>query len=135
MQVKIIRETATVNHGPLSRGQVFTSNDIDEKTMQRWVKRNIAVEVKNAPKPTEKPTEYVSSKQTGKAWDITEEDVETTELDDIVVIEEMSFQELRRYAKDHGYENYGKMNREELIEMLTEDEEVEETSPFFDGAE
>jgi hypothetical protein len=135
MQVKIIRETATVNHGPLSRGQVFTSNDIDEKTMQRWVKRNIAVEVKNAPKSAEKPTEYISTEKVMKELNITKEDVEKVNLDDIVVIEEMSFQELRRYAKDHGYENYGKMNREELIEMLTEDEEVEETSPFFDGAE
>ncbi len=133
MQVKIIRETATVNYGHLNYGQIFTKKDIDEKTMQRWIKRKIAVEVTG--KPADKPAEYISTEKVMKELNITKKDVENADLDDIVVIEEMSFQELRRYAKDHGYENYGKMNREELIEMLMENEEPEEPNPFFDGNE
>ena len=130
MQIKIVRETATVNHGALSRGQIFTEKEIGEKTMQRWIKRGIAVEVKGEIKPVAKE-EYFSLGEVMEQLQIKEEVEEPK-----TVISEMSFQELRRYAKENGYENYGKMNREQLIEMLSdEEEEEEEKSPFFDGVE
>jgi len=129
MQIKIVRETATVNHGALSRGQIFTEKEIGEKTMQRWIKRGIAVEVKGEIKPVAKE-EYFSLGEVMEQLQIKEEVEEPK-----TVIGEMSFQELRRYAKENGYENYGKMNREQLIEMLSDDEEEEEKSPFFDGVE
>jgi len=138
MQVKIVRETATVKHGALSRGEVFTEKEIDERTMQRWIKRKIAVEYDG--------DEYVSSDEAMKQLEIRPEDIAETEEQSKLrekfqsnaepEIADMAFQELRRYAKENGYENYGKMNREELIELLSEDEEVaEEKSPFFDGVE
>jgi len=130
MQIKIVRETATVNHGALSRGQIFTEKEIGEKTMQRWIKRGIAVEVKGEIKPVAKE-EYFSLGEVMEQLQIKEEVEEPK-----TVIGEMSFQELRRYAKENGYENYGKMNREQLIEMLSDgEEEEEEKSPFFDGVE
>ncbi len=128
MKVKIVKETTLVNYGLLERGQIVESDNklFTEKTLQRWVKRGIAVETQEQPK---KET-YIPEKEAMKQLGIKEEEVK-----DEVKIEQMGFRDLRRYAKEHGYKEYGKMNRDELIEMLTEQEEVEEKSPFFDGVE
>ncbi len=135
MLVKIVRETTLVNHGLLERGQIIESDSkvFTEKTLQRWVKRGIAVEISKRPKtePKQETKVEIPIDKTVYVTDV----VEDTENDEGVEFEEMSFAELRRYAKGNGYENYGKMNRDELIEMLTEKEEVEEKSPFFDGVE
>lgn len=142
MKVRILRETNMVNHGLLEKGKVIESDNknFTEKVLQRWVKRGIAVETQEKPKAqapvnktvnaVEDNSNYVTEEEVMKELYITED-----ELTDEPEISKMTFAELRRYAKENGYENYGKMNREELIEMLTEEEEAEEKSPFFDGNE
>ena len=138
MLIRVVRETTLVNHGLLEKGQTIESDEkhFSEKTLQRWIRRGIAVEVTD--------NEYYTTEEVMDELGITAGEVERDKLpDDKTIyatdvveseIADMTFQELRRHAKDNGYENYGKMNREELIELLTE-EEAEEKSPFFDGNE
>jgi hypothetical protein len=132
MLVKIVKETTSASYGLLERGQVVQVDEkhFTEKTFRRWIRRGIAVEVIERDKVESKvePKAEAPIDKTVYVTDVVE-DTESPEL------EEMTFQELRKYARENGYENYGKMNRDQLIELLTEEDEVEESNPFFDGNE